>query len=463
MATIRKIEGKTGTSYLIRSSCGYDVSGKQVMRSMTWRPTPGMTAAQIRKELNRQSVLFDEKCAAQGVGNGNVKFEVFARQWFTEYAEHNLRPVTLERLHQQEARTYKAIGHIRLDKLTARHIQRFVDSLGEEGVSSVLDRAHPKAGFSQVLKERGLTQKALAAASGVSPNMISKLCHGQLVTLPTATKVSKALGMDMKALFTIQRADGKLSGETIKQYFSFVSAVLSYAVKIEAIPNNPCRRVDLPPLEREAKEVYTLEEAQHFLDSLEAAPMRYQTFFTLAMYSGLRRGELLGLEWQDIDFEAHTIDIKRSSLYTKEKGIFTAPTKTKGSTRIIKLPAEIFDLLRRHRADQAQQRLLLGDRWEAGDRLFTSPDGKLLHPSAPRQWLAPFCKETGQRCLGVHVFRHLNASLLIGSGTDARTVSAMLGHSQTSTTLNLYAHSFAAQQARASEAVADLLRTRKAK
>ena len=82
MATIKKREGKTGTSYLIRSSCGYDTSGRQVMRSMTWKPKPGMTEKQIEKELNRQAVLFDEKCSAQGVGNGNIKFQAFAEQWF---------------------------------------------------------------------------------------------------------------------------------------------------------------------------------------------------------------------------------------------------------------------------------------------------------------------------------------------------------------------------------------------
>ena len=78
MATIKRREGKNGASYLIRSSCGYDVTGKQIMRSMTWRPKPGMTEKQIEKELNRQAVLFDEKCSAQGIGGGNVKFETFS-------------------------------------------------------------------------------------------------------------------------------------------------------------------------------------------------------------------------------------------------------------------------------------------------------------------------------------------------------------------------------------------------
>ena len=134
MANITKRNSKSGVSYYIRSSCGYGADGHQVMRTMTWRPAPGMTPRQIQKELNRQAVLFDEKCAAQGADSGNVKFEVFARQWLREYAEPNLRPRTVARLHQLEERTYAALGHIRIDKLTARQVQGFINHLGEDGV-----------------------------------------------------------------------------------------------------------------------------------------------------------------------------------------------------------------------------------------------------------------------------------------------------------------------------------------
>ena len=99
MATIKKREGKTGVSYLIRVSGGYDISGNQVVHSMTWRPEPGMTRRQIEKELQRQAVLFEERCAGKGA-DSSIKFEAFARQWFQEYAEPNLRIRTVARLHQ---------------------------------------------------------------------------------------------------------------------------------------------------------------------------------------------------------------------------------------------------------------------------------------------------------------------------------------------------------------------------
>ena len=95
MATVQK----RGDSYRIIVSCGYDSHGKQIRRSTTWTPSPGMTKKQAEKELERAKVLFEEQCK-NGASGGNIKFEAFAKQWFQEYAEHTLRPKTIERYKQ---------------------------------------------------------------------------------------------------------------------------------------------------------------------------------------------------------------------------------------------------------------------------------------------------------------------------------------------------------------------------
>ena len=455
MATIKERKGKNGTSYLIRASCGYDVSGKQVMKSMTWKPTPGMTARQIEKELQRQAVIFEESCKSGAVGNGNVKFEVFARQWFKEYAEIHNRPRTVARLHQLEERTYTAIGHIRLDKLTARQIQQFIDALSRDGVKQ--SYAMPRQDLKQYLKDEGLTQKDLSGRSGASRSTVSAACRGERITLESAEKIAESVGLKVSALFEIQKGDDRLSSKTIQHYLSFISSVLDYAIRFEMIQMNPCKRVVLPAAQRKERDCYTLKEAQAFLDSLETAPTKYRTFFVLAIYGGFRRGELMGLEWRDIDFDNQMIHIQRTSQYLKEKGTYTDDTKTEKSHRVLKLPDPVFEVLRKHRVSQMEEQLLNGNRWQDCGRLFTRDDGTPMHPNTPYQWLRKFCKQTNQRFLGVHSFRHLNASLLISSGTDAKTVSAALGHAQVTTTLNIYAHSFAEAQAKAGEAVADLL------
>lgn len=128
MATITK----RGGSYRIKVSCGYDINGKQMVQTKTWKPDEGMTTKQIEKEVQRQAVLFEESCKI-GQITASVKFEAFAEQWFEEYAKLNLRSSTYEKMKQLPKRVYPAIGHLRLDKITGRHIQQFINDLALNG------------------------------------------------------------------------------------------------------------------------------------------------------------------------------------------------------------------------------------------------------------------------------------------------------------------------------------------
>ncbi len=385
MATVQK----RGQSYRITVSEGYDAHGKQVRRSMTWKPDPGMTERQIQKELERQKVLFEEKCKG-GAGQLGMKFEPFARSWFTDYAEHQLRPRTVAFMHSLEARTYQAIGHLRMDRISALQIQEFIKNLAETGVN--------------------------------------------------------------------QRTGGGLSLKTQHHYLSFISSVFEYGIRLDLLQDNPAKRVKIPRAELPEKRIYTMEQAQALLEAAASYSLAAEVFFTLAIYGGYRRGELLGLEWKkDIDFEAKTISVTRTSLYTKEKGVFTDTTKTKGSQRVLKFPSPIFELLHRYKVEQDKKREKLFDRWKEHDRLFTTWNGEPMCVSTPAKWMEKICRKAGLSYYGLHSLRHLNATLLINSGVDVRTVSASLGHSQTSTTLNIYAHTFAEVQARATESIATVL------
>ena len=358
------------------------------MKSKTWTPAAGMMDRQIEKELNRQMVLFDEECRGSSLTDGHIKFETFALQWQQEYVEKALGKRTQANYKQLLPRVYAAIGHLYMDKITPRQIQKFINSLSEPGANQT---------------------------------------HG----------------------------DRGLSPKSVKNHLSVISAVFAYAIKMGMLQYNPCRAVTLPPLEE--KVCYTLEEAQAFLDALADAPLRWQVFFSLAMFGGFRREELCGFEFSDFDFERHTVSVRRASLYTPQDGIITAPTKTAKSRRTLKLPAWIFDLVKRLRTEQACQRLALGDQWHECGQLFVKQDGSPIGLQQPYQWLQKFCNDKGLPFYGVHQFRHLNDSLLIYNGEDVRVVSATQGHSQTSTTLNIYTHTFETAQARAADALADAL------
>lgn len=384
MATIRK----RGNSYQIRVSCGYDSKGNQVIQTTSWKSEPNMTAKQAEKEVQRQAMLFEDKCL-KGQVTAKMKFEDFAKQWFEEYAKLNLRNTSYERMKQLTKRVYPAIGHLRIDKITGRHIQQFINDLALNGKSF---------------------------------------------------KTGKPL-----------------SRKTAVHHLSFISDVFSYAVKMDMLSDNPCRRVTVPKGENKEKEIYTLEEIEQLFRLLETAPLKYRMFFTLAIYGGFRRGELLGLEWKDIDWESNVISVRRTSNYTAEKGIYTDTTKTKKSQRSLKFPPVVMDLLRAYKAEQDEEREKLGSKWIDYDRLFVKYNGEPMNNNTPYFWFHEFCEENNFRFCDIHSLRHFYASALINEGVDAAAVSGALGHSVISTTTSIYCHVFQQAQARAGNAIASVL------
>lgn len=180
--------------------------------------------------------------------------------------------------------------------------------------------------------------------------------------------------------------------------------------------------------------------------------MKYRAFFTLAIYSGFRRGELLGLEWKDIDWDNCVISVRRTSNYTPSVGTYTDTTKTKSSQRSLKFPQHVMDLLREFKAEQDEEREKLGSKWEDHDRLFVKWNGEPMYHTTTYSWLRKFCEKNGMRFCDIHSLRHFYASALINEGVDAAAVSSALGHSAIGTTTSIYCHVFQQAQARASEA-----------
>lgn len=384
MANIRK----RGNSYQIRVGVGYKPDGTQISRSMTWSPAPGMSERQIEKELNRQAVIFEEECRSRSAG-GMVKFEIFAEEWFSEYAESNLRNTTFNFLYHQRLRVYRAIGDTSMEKITVRQLQEFINSLSKDGANEV---------------------------------------------------------------------NGKpLSPKTVRHVLSLVSDIFAYAVRMGIVRENPCVRVVLPKLVRKEKKIYTVEETVRLMELLRKEPVKYRAFFFLLIYSGCRRGELLGLEWRDVDFANCLISIRRTSCYTPDRGTYTDTTKTEQSKRTLKLPQEVMDILCELRDFQLRQADIFGDKWVESGRLFTKENGEPQHPNTSYHWLEKFCARNGLPFYGLHSFRHLFASLLVSNGVDIVTVSGVLGHSAVSTTSNIYCHMLEDARVRASDTVASAL------
>ena len=248
-----------------------------------------------------------------------------------------------------------------------------------------------------------------------------------------------------------------LSRKTAVHHLSFISDVFSYAIRMGMLTDNPCRRVYIPKQEQDEKEIYTLDEVKKLYENLRSEPLKYQVYLLLAIYSGYRRSEMLGLEWKDIDFEHNIIHVRRTSQYTAEKGIYTDTTKTRKSKRVSKMPVSIMNLLKQFKAEQDAEAAQPGTKWEDHDRLFTKWNGEPMNPQTPFEWLKGYCERIGVPFKNIHSLRHLHASLLIFEGVDVVAVSADMGHSVVGTTLNLYSHMFQEAKARNCDAISNAL------
>ena len=452
MATIQK----RGNSYKIVVSCGYDLNGKQIRRSMTWTPEPGLTRRQMEKELDRQAVLFEEQCHTGQVLDGNIKFADFAEKWFKDYAEKQLRPTTVARYRLLMPRINAAIGHIRLDKLQPHHLMQFYNNLAETGVRD--DTRYKSAiDFKTLLKNHSMTKRELAKKANISVYVLNSVTRGNNISENSAQKISKTLNLPLAKLFSASTDKDTLSVNTILHHHRLISSILSIAVKWQLIFSNPCNRVVLPKNKRREAVYLDEKQAAQMLQALENESLQHQVIVKMLLYTGMRRGELCGLEWKDIDFERAVISVRRSSLYLSGKGVFEDETKNETSERCMKVSDYVIAMLRIWRAEQAKERLRLGDQWQDNDRLFTAWNGAPIRPDVITAWFHKFVTKNGLPPIHVHSLRHTNATLLIAAGTNLTTVAARLGHANTTTTSKIYAHAIKSADQAAAEALQDIL------
>ena len=251
-----------------------------------------------------------------------------------------------------------------------------------------------------------------------------------------------------------KKTGAPLSAKTITHYYTFISDVFNFAESFDMIKSNPCKNVVLPRKVQKEKKIYSQEEVSALLEKLKGEPLKYQAFFYLAAYSGFRRGEMLGLEWKDIDFDENIISVNRTSNYTPERGIYTDVTKTLRSERTIKVSEYIIDILIDLHEEQLQEmKEYKGKDYIYSDRLFIKSNGGPMYPSTPYAWLKKFCTRNNFPFYGVHTFRHFAASALISAGLDVAPVARTLGHSTPGTTLSIYSHAFNTAQAKAAAAM----------
>ena len=447
MATIEK----RGNSYRIVVSNGYDIHGKQIREKMTWTPEPGMTPAKIKKELNRQATLFEERVRHQATQSGNIRLVDFTEIFMEQYARPNLKKKTVFGYEQLMAVINQALGHIKLKDLKPGHIAAFYANLQEEG-QRAYTLAVPKFDFEQWLKDQRTSMAALSRSTGVSIWAFRQLKAGQGIVKENAVTIAAAIGRPYDALFTTERDNTPLKPGTIHAYHRTLSAVLFRAVKWGYISSNPAARADLPSLAHRKAAYLDEPEARRLLELLQGEPIRWRTIITFDLMSGLRRAEFLGLRWNDVDLDAQLLYIRRTWNYIPKEGCYLDTPKSSSSERPLKISQTAVLLLLEYKRWQDQQRERLGDAWvDTDNRIFTNDEGAPLFPDSVTKWFTDFVTRSGLPKVTVHSLRHTYASLMIADGTPLVVVSHQLGHAQTSTTSNIYAHVIASAEAKAAE------------
>jgi len=463
---------KRGNTYTIRVSAGFNSAGKRIKKNLSWTPDSGMTAKQIEKELARQSALFENKVKSGSVIDSKVRFSDFADKWMKEHAEKQLAPKTIYEYSRLLVRINEAIGNIRLDRLRPYHLMEFYNNLAEEDVRDAR-RFVAISDLSAAIKESAKSRSMLSNLSGIHTNTIRSACIGNPISEKSAQGLAKALGGKVSDYFKRSDSDKPLTGNTIKHYHRLISTILGTAVIWQIIESNPCSRVEAPKITTSESHYLDEEEAQRVVELLENEPIQLRTMITLLIYSGFRRGELGGLQWSDIDFVNNVIHVRRVTQYLPKQGVFVKETKNRGSTRTIKISSIALVLLKQFKTWQDTERLRLGEAWQSEYReiakenkkkfqrvewLFTTWNGMPIFPDTVTSQFKEFIKRNNLPYVGIHGLRHTNATLQIASGVNLRTVSSRLGHTQTSTTSNIYSHAIQSADAAAAETLENLLK-----
>ena len=446
MATIKK----QGRGYKITVSNGYDIKGRHLREHMTWTPDPGMTERQIEKELNRQAVLFEEQVKNNGTHDSNIRFAEFAEIFLRDYARPHLKIQTVYGYEEHLKKINLAIGHIKLKDLKPTHLAAFYANLRENGVR---DKVLATATFDLAawLKKKTLSMAAFSRDNDISLWAVKHTRDRQPIAKESAEKIASAIGKDVKALYKLERDMTPLSEGSIRTYHHTISTILTRAVKWRYLNMNVADLVDLPKYT--APEANYLDEdgVNELLDALEHEPIRWRTLVMFDLMGGWRRGEMAGLEWQDIDLDRGMIAIRRAYYYVPKVGTYVDTPKSEKSVRVLRLSKAGILLLTEYKAWQDQQRELLGDAWEDSGRVFTTETGGPIFPSSITAWFRAFRKRAMLPPCHLHSLRHTCASLLIADGAPIVVVAKQLGHAQTSTTMNIYTHVIEAAEARAAE------------
>lgn len=278
----------------------------------------------------------------------------------------------------------------------------------------------------------------------------TNVAEKHLLPILGAAKLADITPLDLTNLLARKLEEGK-APRTVKLIRFVAKAALGFAVDMQLLARNPADVVKNPKIEQKEMKAWTPQEARGFLEVAKGD--RLYPLYVLALDTGARLGELLGLKWANVDLDGGIIDIRHALTKRRE---LTAP-KTKRSLRKVDISARTVEVLRRWRKRQLEERLAAGPEWQETGFVFTTRTGTGMFPDNLDRNYHPIMRKAGVPEIRFHDLRHTVATLLLAAGGNPRVVSERLGHSNVGFTLQTYAHVLPGQQREAAEKLDKLL------
>ena len=327
-----------------------------------------------------------------------------------------------------------------------RELQKFAAELelqlAEGEISTKAENAEQKANEAaesartKTLRQYGdqvfLPEKTLSL-SEKSRESYTQLLRDHVYNALGDYMINKVSPAQLKALFMQLRSE--MAYSSVVKIYAVTNELFKYAMMDDTIKFNPMDKVSRPKQSKddevdESALFYTPDEVRYILSCLENEPLKWRAYVMLLVDTGCRRGEIGGIRWKSIDFNSSTIMIDRNILYTPSKGIYVSTPKGR-KRRIVDISPEVLSLLKELQENQEPK-----SEWVFTQRGKTDP----MHPDSPNQFFDRFERKYNVKDFHPHKLRHTSASIAITNGADVVSVAARLGHSDSSTTLRMYAH-----------------------
>lgn len=250
---------------------------------------------------------------------------------------------------------------------------------------------------------------------------------------------------DAKSRQSESRGTGGLSAGTRQQHYFVLRSIFKHAVDWKLLDKNPMQSIRKPVIKRDPREPYNEKDIRTLFQSLKGEHFDKFVMIKFTLFTGMRRGEVSGTQWKDIDLDKGILNVQHALYYTKDKGYYLDDTKNESSKRVIQLPPSLVEDLKKLKNIQDKVRPPKEQQWKDGKYDFVFITGDEFKPYFPNylsHWFRRFLKRKNLKHISFHDLRHTLATLLINQGVHAKVISNILGHSNISTTMNIYGYVF---------------------